>query len=183
LKSAGASGPKADNMLKRICCVLLLAALGGCSRGPQVELIPVSSRNPATEINASFLNHQSVYLSQLKDKVVMLNFWATWCGPCRMEIPTLVKLKNTYQFKGLEIIGLSVEANNNRPREYFDKFISDNQINYPVGLVNAETMRNYGINPIPATFFIDKSGRVAYKMEGAYPEEYIIAVVKKLLAE
>jgi thiol-disulfide isomerase/thioredoxin len=170
-------------MIKKIGCVLLLAVLGGCSRSPNVDLIPASNRIPATEISASFLNHQDVYLSQLKGKVVLLNFWATWCPPCRMEIPSLVKMKNTYQSKGLEVIGLSVEVNNKQPKEYFDKFISDSQINYPVGLATMETMRGYGINPIPATFFIDKSGRVAYKMEGGYPEEYIIAVVKKLLAE
>jgi thiol-disulfide isomerase/thioredoxin len=170
-------------MIKKIGCVLLLAALGGCSRGPKVELIPVSNRNPAAEINASFINQTSLYLSQVKGKVVLLNFWATWCPPCRAEIPSLVKIKNTYQAKGLEIIGLSVEFNSNRPKEYFDKFISDNQINYPVGLANMETLKSYGINPIPATFFIDKSGRVAYKMEGGYPEEYFIAVIKKLLAE
>jgi thiol-disulfide isomerase/thioredoxin len=171
-------------MMKKICCVLLLAALGGCSRGPEVNLIPASNRTPATEISASFFNvDNNLYLSQMKGKVVLLNFWATWCGPCRNEIPSLIKMKNTYQPKGLEIIGLSVEANNNRPKEYFDKFISDSQINYPVGLANMETSRNYGINAIPATFFIDKSGRVAFVMQGGYPEEYFIAVIKKLLAE
>jgi thiol-disulfide isomerase/thioredoxin len=170
-------------MIKKIGFVFLLAVLGGCSRGPNVELIAAPNRISAAEISANFLNSQNVYLSQLKGKVVLLNFWATWCPPCRMEIPSLVKMKNTYQSKGLEIIGLSVEANNKRPKEYFDKFISDSQINYPVGLSGMETMRSYGINPIPATFFIDKSGRVAYKMEGGYPEEYIVAVIKKLLAE
>ena len=170
-------------MMKKICCVLLLAAVGGCSRGPVVDLIPASNRNSATEINANFLNNQNVYLSQLKGKVVLLNFWATWCPPCRMEIPSLVKMKNTYQPKGLEVIGLSVEVNDKQPKEYFDRFISNSRINYPVGLASMETMRSYGINPIPATFFIDKSGRVAYKMEGGYPEEYIVAIVKKLLAE
>jgi thiol-disulfide isomerase/thioredoxin len=122
-------------------------------------------------------------LARLKGKVVVLDFWATWCGPCIMEIPTLVKMYDDYRSKGLELLGLSVEVNDNRPKEFFDQFISAHKINYPIGLANMDTLKNYGISPIPATFFIDKSGRIALSFVGVRPEGDFIGAVEKLLAE
>src|SRR5579859_6649883 len=112
-----------------------------------------------------------------------MDFWATWCGPCRMEIPTLVKMHDAYHDKGLEILGLSVEANDGQPKDFFKQFISNNQINYPIGLASRETLGGYGINPIPATFFVDKSGKIALSFVGVHPEEDFTNAVEALLKE
>ncbi len=184
----------------------LLLLLGGCGQGTIPELIKPANRVPAVEINANFLNLPAptptpikkkekkrnkvqkallptLTLAVLKGKVVVLDFWATWCGPCRMEIPSLVRMQNQYGPKGLEVVGLSVEANDNKPRSYFDEFIGTNQINYPIGLATMDTMQNYGISPIPTTFFIDKSGRVALSFVGVHPEEDFAYAIERLLAE
>jgi len=170
--------------VKKILLGCLLAlGWGGCTKGGSVALIPPSNRQPAPEITANYINLPEPALSQLAGKVVLLDFWATWCGPCRMEIPTLVKLYNTYHSKGLEVVGLSVETNDNQSKEYFDKFIASFQINYPIGLANMTTLRSYGISPIPTTFFIDKSGKVALSFVGVHPEEDFTGAVEKLLGE
>ena len=159
--------------------------LAGCGQGGnRVDLIPVANRVAATEIKANFLNlSPNPGLPDVKGKVLVVDFWATWCGPCRMEIPTLVKLFGQYHSKGLELWGLSVEANDGRDGEYFRKFIADFQIQYPVGLASPDTLKAYGINPIPTTFFIDKSGKIALSFVGVHPENDFTEAVEKLLAE
>jgi len=164
--------------------MMALVTVGCAQKGNSVDLIPAASRVSAAEIKAQFLNApNSLSLSQTKGKVLIVDFWATWCGPCRMEIPSLVKLYSGYHEKGLELWGLSVEGGDGKPKEYFDKFISDFQIQYPTGLAGTETLKAYGINPIPTTFFIDKTGKIALSFVGVHPEEDFVGAVEKLLAE
>ena len=159
--------------------------LAGCGKsGTQVDLISPGNRISATEISARYLNvSDNPSLQTLKGKVVVLDFWATWCGPCRMEIPTLVKIYDSFHPQGLEILGLSVEANDGQSSDYFHTFISNYGIKYPIGLASMDTIKGYGINPIPTTFFIDKTGKVALSFVGVHPEADFIAAVEKLLSE
>ncbi|HTC22650.1 MAG TPA: TlpA disulfide reductase family protein [bacterium] len=177
-------------MVKRFFVFVFFAISGfsGCgtngSSGNNVDLIPPGNRVPATEIKATFLNASSgLNLAQTRGKLLVVDYWATWCGPCRMEIPTLVKMYDTYHSKGLELWGLSVEGNDGKPDGYFNKFISDYQIQYPVGLASMDTLKAYGINPIPTTFFIDKSGKIALSFVGVHPEGDFVGAIEKLLAE
>ena len=171
--------------LKILGFLAAASVLAGCGeKGNSVDLIPAGNRQVAPEIKASFINASNgLSLAQMKGKVVVLDFWATWCGPCRMEIPSLVKLYNVYHPKGLELWGLSVEANDGQPNDYFIKFISNANMQYPVGLAAMDTLKAYGINPIPTTVFIDKSGRVALAFVGAHSEEDFNGAIEKLLAE
>ena len=168
---------------KMILIGLLVLCCLGCGKRSGIDLIPPAQRPQAAEIKANFLNSNNLVLAQMKGKVVVLDFWATWCGPCRMEIPTLVKMHDIYHSKGMELWGLSVEANDGQPKDYFNKFISSFSIQYPVGLANTETLTAYGINPIPTTFFIDKKGRIALSFVGVHPEEDFTYAIEKLLAE
>ncbi|HXL72250.1 MAG TPA: TlpA disulfide reductase family protein [bacterium] len=137
----------------------------------------------ATEIDANFINSPNLSLAKLKGQVVVLDFWATWCGPCRMEIPSFVKLYPTYHPKGLEIVGLSVEAQNSQPASYFEQFLKSFSINYPIGFANEGTAKAYGIESIPATYFVDKTGKIAKVFVGTHSEDAITGVIEKLLAE
>jgi thiol-disulfide isomerase/thioredoxin len=167
---------------------LALLSFSGCgtngSAGNNVELIPEGNRVPAAEIKATFLNASNgLNLAQMNGKLLVVDYWATWCGPCRMEIPTLVKMYDTYHSRGLELWGLTVEGNDGKPDGYFMKFISDFQIPYPIGLASMDTLKAYGINPIPTTFFIDKSGKIALSFVGVHPEGDFVGAIEKLLAE
>jgi thiol-disulfide isomerase/thioredoxin len=162
---------------------LLVLVLTGCSSQGGGNLIAKGDRMPATEIDASFINSAPLNLAKLKGQVVVLDFWATWCGPCRMEIPSFVKLYPAYHAKGLEIVGLTIEAPSSQPAGYFGDFIKGFNIPYPIGFSSEKTTRAYGIQAIPATYFIDKAGKVAAVFVGVHPEAEINGAVEKLLSE
>ncbi|MGH7738941.1 MAG: TlpA family protein disulfide reductase [bacterium] len=162
--------------------ILFVIGCGSAVSGP--KLSPPSQRSAAPEVGGYFLNRSSALnLEKLRGQVVLLNFWATWCGPCRAEIPSLVDLYRTYHPKGVEFLALSVEIDNNVPRGVFDKFLTNNDMIYPVGLASDKTTSDYGINAIPSSFFIDREGRVAASFVGLHSEGDFIQVLNRLLAE
>ncbi len=172
-------------MRKIFIFLFLVFCAIACGSRPNVELIPAEKRQTPPEIKATFFNapSENLTLEKLKGKVIILDFWATWCGPCRMELPDLVKLYDQYHAQGLELLGLSVEVNDNKSKDYFDKFMASFNINYPMGLAAVETIQSYGIRPIPTTFLIDKNGKVAMTFVGAHPFADFEAAVDKLLKE
>lgn len=112
---------------------------------------------------------QRVSLSDYRGKVVILDFWATWCPPCKAEIPGFVKLYNKYQNEDLAIIGVSLDQtgwSDVRP------FIQNYKMTYPVVLGNMDVSDAYGgIRSIPTTFVLDKTGAIQKKYVGYRPEE------------
>jgi len=142
---------------------------------------PGASRHPAPEFTLPDMNGRSVSLSQFRGKVVILDFWATWCPPCRMEIPHFVELQGRFQSKGLEIVGVSLDqegAAKVRP------FAQQNKINYTM-LVNGLPITGMygGISGIPTTFVLDKRGRVAQQFVGFTDESVFESLVSSLLTE
>ncbi|HVZ81079.1 MAG TPA: TlpA disulfide reductase family protein [bacterium] len=168
----------------RLAFALSLLVLGCSPSGKGPDLIPAAERLPAPEVKAHFLNASNgLSLSSMKGKVVVLDFWATWCGPCRMELPSLVRIYDDNHSKGLEMWGLSLEAADNKPDAYFQDFIAKNGLSYPIGLAFDQTIKDYGVSGIPATYFIDKKGRVALAFVGLHREEDLDGAVQELLAE
>jgi thiol-disulfide isomerase/thioredoxin len=120
-----------------------------------------------------------VRLSSFNDKVIMLNFWATWCGPCRQEIPDFISLYEKYNDDGLEIIGVSVDQSG---WDAVKPFLKRYKVNYPVLMYNYQVIRDYGgIEGIPTTFFINRKGEIVEKIVGRRPNTYFEQRVKQLL--
>ncbi len=120
-----------------------------------------------------------VELTKLKGKVVVVNFWATWCGPCRKEIPGFMEVYNQYKSKGLEIVGVSLD------QEGWDvvrPYLARMPITYPVVIGDGALADAYGgIDAIPATFIIDKNGNIAKKHIGYLHKTDFERIVKAML--
>jgi thiol-disulfide isomerase/thioredoxin len=113
------------------------------------------------------VNGPPIKISDYAGKVLVLNLWATWCGPCRMEIPELVKLRKEYRAKGLEVVGLSTE-NPEASAEGVRRFVQEYKMDYPVGWVNAEVAiaLMQGRDAIPQSFVISRDGRILKRFVG-----------------
>jgi thiol-disulfide isomerase/thioredoxin len=117
----------------------------------------------APEFKVASLDGQPLSLADERGKVILLNFWATWCGPCRAEIPDLIELQTRYKDR-LQIIGLTVDEDD---AGLVKKVVEETGINYPVAMAPAEVRLKYGgIAALPTSFVLNSDGRVVQKHEG-----------------
>ncbi len=132
----------------------------------------------ACDLGLPDLEGKPVHLSQLKGKVVVVNFWATWCDPCREEIPDFVELYKEYRGRGLEIVGVSMDTGKEeRVRAFAMKF----GIEYPIVVANIQVARQWLVQGIPRTFIIDREGKVAQKIGGVTDKRSLEAAIQPLL--
>src|ERR1051325_5899645 len=139
-----------------------------------------SNFEPAPEVQFQTLNGQPFTLGQLRGQVVLLNFWATWCIPCREEIPVLNAMQKELQAKGLTIVGASLEDTAAGVEEY-QKDVR--KFEYQVLVGGDEAKQKFGGTPLPTTYLIDRDGRIRQKIIGARDREGWEAAVKPLLDE
>jgi thiol-disulfide isomerase/thioredoxin len=145
--------------------VLLVACGASSARSPQGGNVIRFVRNPdaAPEFKLDALDGQPLSLATARGKVVLLNFWATWCGPCRAEIPDLIALQQKYKDQ-LQIIGLTVDDDD---ASVIKQVVDETHINYPVAMAPPEVRLQYGgIAALPTSFVLDAQGRVVQKHEG-----------------
>jgi thiol-disulfide isomerase/thioredoxin len=133
----------------------------------------------AANFSVQDLNGHPLDLTAYRGKVVLLNFWATWCTPCRAEIPNFVQFQDSYGPQGLQIVGLSMDDDAKPVREFYQQF----KMNYPVGMANDKIAQSYGgVLGLPVTFLIGRDGRVAAKYVGAVQVPTVEQEIKTLLA-
>jgi cytochrome c-type biogenesis protein len=154
----------------RIHVFLVAALAAACSRSDRSEHPPVSERvevgQPAPGYAAMSLAGDSVSLAALRGKVVLMNVWATWCGPCRKEIPELRAIHSAYKDKGLEVIGVSVDSDGSD--DAIRSFLKDFKMDYTVWRdPNERVQATFRMAGVPTTFVIDKSGVLRWRSTGA----------------
>jgi len=133
---------------------------------------------PAPDFNLPQLNGQPLHLASYRGKVVLLDFWATWCVPCRAEIPHFIELQQKYGDRGLQIIGVSMDDGPEPVRDFYQQF----HMNYPVVMGNAKTGELYGgVLGLPIAFIIGKDGLIDSKKIGAADMAVLEREIQKLL--
>ena len=161
--------------MKKLLIVFMLAATvaaGRCaSTGDQEET------TPAPNFSVKTLEGQTVSLADYKRKVLALNFWATWCPPCREEIPDFIETYKSLKDAGLEILGLSVDS---LPLERLREWTGKAGINYPVAMATPRIIEAYRPGEyVPATILIDRKGLIRYRHVGAMDKDTLARLFKE----
>jgi peroxiredoxin len=140
---------------------------------------PITRSGPAPDFTLQSLDGNSVRLSDLRGKAVLLNFWATWCSPCKIEMPWFIELQKQYGAQGLQIVGVAMDDSS---KEDIAKFAKDMGVNYPVLLGKEEVGDAYGGVPaLPETFFISRDGKIVDKIIGLKGKAEIEDSIKRAL--
>jgi thiol-disulfide isomerase/thioredoxin len=134
----------------------------------------------APDFTLDSLEGKSVRLSDLRGRAVLLNFWATWCGPCKIEMPWFVELQNQYGSQGLQIVGVAMD---DASKEDIAKFAKEMGVNYPV-LIGKEAVGDAygGVPALPESFFIGRDGKIVDKIIGLRGKGEIEDAIKKALS-
>lgn len=160
--------------------VLLALLLGMRQPGGRSEAPQAGEEAP----NFSFeLNGQPRELHNLRGQVVLVNFWATWCPPCKIEMPWFVDLQKQYGDQGLQVIGVAMDDDAEKESAKIAAFSKEMNLNYPVLLGNDKVGDAYGgVEGLPTTFYIGRDGRIVSAVSGLISHSEIEDNVKKALA-
>jgi thiol-disulfide isomerase/thioredoxin len=137
--------------------------------------------NLAPDFDLQTLDGKDVKLSDLRGKAVLLNFWATYCGPCKVEMPWFVELQKEYGPQGFQIIGVAMD---DASTEDIAKFAKDMGVNYPILLGKESVGESYGgVSVLPTTFFVDRDGKVIAREFGLQSRSVFVDHIKRALSQ
>jgi thiol-disulfide isomerase/thioredoxin len=150
------------------------ARRNGPSFAPRLALA-----SPAPDFALQSLDGKTMRLSDFRGKAVLLNFWATWCGPCKIEMPWFVELQNQYAAQGFQIVGVAMD---DASKEDISKFAKDMGVNYPI-LIGKESVGDEygGVPALPESFLIGRDGKIVDKILGLRGKAEIEDAIKKAL--
>jgi len=162
------------HILATAAVVMLVAAPASA------ELFKSTARKPAIDFSAPGRDGKPVKVSSLKGKVVLLDFWATWCTGCKVEIPWFIEFDKAYRAKGLAAVGVAMDDEGWKKVE---PYLKEHPISYTVVAGNLDAGNPYGISALPVTVLIDRAGRVAARHVGVVDKKQFEAELQQLLAE
>lgn len=146
-----------------------------------VPLYRAERKAKAEDFRVSLVNGNTFQLSNQRGKVVLLNIWATWCAPCREEIPEFVELRKKYAKRGFEILGVSIDK---QGKSVVKPFMEKYNINYPIVIDDGTIMEKYGPTMgLPTSYIIGKEGNLQYFATGAITQKELEPRLKKLLSK
>jgi thiol-disulfide isomerase/thioredoxin len=166
--------PNAENLVKTES-----AAPQPPSSGAQPAPAADASYEPAPDVELKTIDGRAFRLSEYRGRVVLLNFWATWCGPCKAEIPALNALNRELAPRGFEVVGVTTQDTPQLVRQYQKDFKQE----YTVAFGDESVATSYAVGVLPTTFFIDRQGRVRQTVIGEKTRAYFESVLGPLLDE
>jgi peroxiredoxin len=174
--------PFPDRLLRTSAILLvLLAELATASDDSTVraDLQPVAARKLAAEFALKDGSGKTVSLKDYRGKVVLLNFWATWCHGCIQEMPWFSDFSRKYSAQGLSVLGISLDADG---WKVVTPFVATAKVPYQIILGDHATAKTYGIENMPDTFLIDRQGRIAATYSGLVNKDNVEANIRTLLS-
>lgn len=173
-----------------------MASSSGFAADPDTGTVTfhsVLTGKPAPDFTLKDLKGQPVSLASYRGKAVMINFWATWCGPCKIETPWLVQLRDKYAPRGFEVLGVSSQGDEATPKEKtvwdkdkadIEKFAQQQKVPYPVLLGGDAIAKPYGgVEALPTSFFVNRKGVVVAAVMGLTSESELEADIQKALKD
>ena len=167
-----------NNILKTICLVTFTFLFSTSTSFSAAEKLSGKAPNFTLKSHSG----KNIKLSELRGEVVMLNFWASWCGPCRKEMPLLEKIYKKYKGLGFTLLGVNVEENSKAAKNY----LKDVKVSFPILFdTTNKTSKLYNVSAMPTTILIDRNGNKRFLHKGYKPgyENDYKKQIKKLLRE
>ena len=161
-------------ILALLCCAALGFTTSATATAP--------SKSPAPDFTLKSNSGKNIKLSELRGQVVMINFWASWCGPCRQEMPLLEQLYKKYKPMGFTLLGVNVEENSNDAI----KWLKGMEVSFPILFDNESKVSDgYNVSAMPTTLIIDRDGNMRYYHRGYMPgtEDEYQQQIRALLKE
>lgn len=153
--------------MRRVClmsCLVVALLFAACNRDNNNN----AGSDKAPDFSFNDVSGNKIKLSDFRGKVVMLEFWATWCPPCIESIPAMKTVYEKYKDRGFVLLGISVDRGNDAGSKV-SSFVKENAISYPVFLEDGNLSSAYGANSIPMSFIIDKNGHITVRHTGFIP--------------
>jgi peroxiredoxin len=159
------------------CSMAVWQSLAPTNHGV-ADLKPEGSRVPAPEFALRDANNKEVRLSDLKGKVVLVNFWATWCEGCQVEIPWFVEFQKKYETQGLAVVGISMDDDGWKSVK---PWIREKKVNYSIVIGDEALGKQYGLSGMPLTVLVDRNGKIADVHSGVVDKLATDEKIRKLL--
>src|SRR5207244_11381520 len=165
---------------KRVFAATMLALVSLASGRLPAAITAANLRQLAPDFTLKNSKGSSVKLSEYKGKVVLLDFWATWCGGCKVEIPWFMEFAEKHKTSGLAVVGVAMDEDG---WKLVKPYLKEKKVNYPVVIGNEALAKQYGVDSLPMTLLIDRDGKIAASHVGLVDKQKIEDEIRTLLQD